>query len=225
LALSNLLLLLRQQRNRRTCYNFAGLGIEYLHHLSMIAMRARLRPPIQFLQPPSHLLSVLFTSMAKFTVWMVEFQEGQQVASQIHDKPRGIQFIRLKTCASSLKWQELIFEAASYYATRRGYRSDGCEAFSCGGFSAKFLFRRPSINRSSSAISSGRLCLPPLWISSSRCINFTRSSITSSKASKAGWFADHKPTRRERIACASINNWYQSMPSRMKVSDSTHDKR
>src|ERR1019366_6302227 len=80
----------------------------------------------------------------------------------------------------------------------------------------------PSI--ASSAISSGLLCLPPLWISSSRCINSARSSMTSSKAGKAGWLADRKPTRRERIACASIINRYQTMPSRMKVSDSTHDK-
>ena len=48
--------------------------------------------------------------------------------------------------------------------------------------------------------------------------------MTSSKAGKAGWLADRKPTRRERIACASIINRYQTMPSRMKVSDSTHDK-
>ena len=190
----------------------------------MIAMRTRLRPPVQFLQPLSHHLSVLLGRIAKFTVRMLDSQEGQQVALQIHDKPRGIQFIRLKTCASSLKWRQLIFEAATYYATRRGYRSDGCEAFSCGSFSARCLFRRPSINRSSSAISSGLLCLPPLWISSSRCINFTRSSITSSKAGKAGWLARRKPTRRVRIACASIINRYQPMPSRMKVSDSTHDK-
>ncbi len=46
------------------------------------------------------------------TVRMVDSQEGQQVALQIHDKPRGIQFIRLKSCASSLKWRELLFGEA-----------------------------------------------------------------------------------------------------------------
>ena len=40
--------------------------------------------------------------------------------------------------------------------------------------------------------------------------------MTSSKAGKAGWLARRKPTRRERIACASIINRYQTMPSRMK---------
>ena len=48
--------------------------------------------------------------------------------------------------------------------------------------------------------------------------------MTSSKAGKAGWLAGRKPTRRERIACGSIINQCQTMPSRMKVSDSTHDK-
>ena len=50
------------------------------------------------------------------------------------------------------------------------------------GFSVKIFFRRPSINRSSSAISAALLCLPPLWISSSLCINSARVSMTSSKA-------------------------------------------
>jgi len=57
----------------------------------MIAMRTRLRPPIQFFQPPPHRLSVLFTFVAKFTVWAVEFQEGQQVALPtwlVHDSPQ-----------------------------------------------------------------------------------------------------------------------------------------
>ena len=54
------------------------------------------------------------------------------------------------------------------------------------GFPARFLFCRPSINRPSSAISSGLLCLPPLWISSSLCINSTKFSMTSSKAGQ-GW--------------------------------------
>jgi hypothetical protein len=51
------------------------------------------------------------------------------------------------------------------------------------------LFRRPSINRSSSAISSGLLCFSPLWISSSLCINSAKFSITSSKAWE-GWLAE-----------------------------------
>jgi hypothetical protein len=76
LALNSLLRLVRQ-RNRRPCYNFAGLGIENLHNLS----RIRLRPPIQLVQPFSHLKSGLFTSFAMFTVRTVDSQEGQQVAS------------------------------------------------------------------------------------------------------------------------------------------------
>ena len=94
--------LLRHQRNRRT-YNFTGLGIEFLHYPSMISIgvRIRQRPPVQLFQPLSHLNSVLFTSIADFTIWTVESQQGQQVASQIHDKPRGIQFIRLRTCCAS----------------------------------------------------------------------------------------------------------------------------
>jgi len=52
----------------------------------------------------------------------------------------------------------------------------------CVGFPAKVLFCRPSINRSSSAISSGLLCLPSLWSSSSLCINRAKFSMTSSKA-------------------------------------------
>jgi hypothetical protein len=71
-ALSNLFLL--RQRNRRAC-NFARLGIE-----DPIVGRMRLRPPVQLFQPPSHLLSVLFTNIAKFTVRMLDSQEGQQVA-------------------------------------------------------------------------------------------------------------------------------------------------
>jgi hypothetical protein len=82
LALTSLLPLVRQ-RNRRPCYNFAGLGIEDLHNLSMIAIvwRIRLRPPIQLIQPFSHLKPGLFTSFAMFTVRTVDSQEGQQVAS------------------------------------------------------------------------------------------------------------------------------------------------
>jgi hypothetical protein len=81
LALSNLLLPLRQ-RNRRTCYNFAGLGIEDPHYHFMIPIVERMRRrPVQFFQPLSHLNSVLFTSLAMFTVWPVDSQAGQQVAS------------------------------------------------------------------------------------------------------------------------------------------------
>jgi len=94
LASSNLLLLLRQ-RNRRA-YNFAGLGIESPHYLSMISTveRTRLRPPAQLVQPLSNLVSARFTSIA-ITVWAVDSQEGQQGASQVHDPPRRIQAIRL----------------------------------------------------------------------------------------------------------------------------------
>ena len=61
------------------------------------------------------------------------------------------------------------------------------------GFSVKIFFRRPSINRSSSAISAALLCLPPLWISSSLCINSARVSMTSSKA---GALIRHSSGRR-----------------------------
>ena len=52
---------------------------------------------------------------------------------------------------------------------------------------ARVRFCRRSINRASSSISAGLLCLPPLWISSSLCINSAKFSMTSSKAGKAGW--------------------------------------
>lgn len=61
----------------------------------------------------------------------------------------------------------------------------------CVSFPAKVLFCRPSINRSSSAISSGLLSLPPLWISSSLCINRAKFSMTSSKAGWAGGISRH----------------------------------
>src|ERR1017187_5471352 len=57
-------------------------------------------PPAQLFQPLSHLNSILFTSIAKFTVWTVDSQEGQQVASQVHDPPRRIRIIRLTRVAS-----------------------------------------------------------------------------------------------------------------------------
>jgi hypothetical protein len=102
MALSNLLLL-RLHRNRRTCYNLAGLGIEDLHYLSMIAIveRTRLRPPAQLFQPLSHLIPAHFASITTFTVWTVDSQEGQQVAhpiSLVHDPPRRIRVIRLSGC-------------------------------------------------------------------------------------------------------------------------------
>jgi hypothetical protein len=65
-----------------------------------IGERTRLRPPAQLFQPLLHLNSVLFTSIAKFTVWTVDSQEGQQVASQVHDPPRRIRIIRLTRVAS-----------------------------------------------------------------------------------------------------------------------------
>jgi hypothetical protein len=71
------------------------------------------RPPAQLFQPLSHLNSILFTSIAKFTVWTVDSQEGQQVASQIHDRPRSIQSIRLKAVLG-LKWRELLFKEARH---------------------------------------------------------------------------------------------------------------
>jgi hypothetical protein len=52
----------------------------------------------------------------------------------------------------------------------------------CGGLPAGFLFCRPSTNHLSSAISLGLLCLPPLWISSSRCIKSAKLSMTTSSA-------------------------------------------
>jgi hypothetical protein len=83
------LLLLRLQRNRRT-YNFSELGIEDPHCLSMIPIveRTRLCPPAQLVQSLSNLIPRRFTSITTFAVWAVEFQEGQQVASQIHDPPQ-----------------------------------------------------------------------------------------------------------------------------------------
>jgi len=71
------------------------------------------RPPVQLFQPLSHLKSILFTSIAKFTLWTVDSQEGQQVASQIHDRPRGIQSLRLKAVLG-LKWRELLFKEARH---------------------------------------------------------------------------------------------------------------
>lgn len=106
-----------KQADWRTCYNFAGLGVEDPHYLSMIPMveRMRLRPPVQLFQPPSHLLSVFFRSIARFTVRMLDSQEGQQVASNVAgSRPHlGIQVIRLRGCCvhggncSSERWDVL----------------------------------------------------------------------------------------------------------------------
>jgi hypothetical protein len=76
-----------------------------------IAVRIRQRPPVQLFQPLSHLNSVLFTSIAGFTIWTVDSQQGQQVASQIHDKPRG-NTVHSPQGVLRLKWRELLFEEA-----------------------------------------------------------------------------------------------------------------
>ena len=86
-----------------------------------IGVRMRQRPPVQLFQPLSHLNSVLFTSIAGFTIWTVESQQGQQVASQIHDKPRGIQFIRLRACCAS-SGGTVFRRGVAYYGTRTGCR-------------------------------------------------------------------------------------------------------
>jgi hypothetical protein len=95
-------LLFRLQRSRPT-YHFAGLVIEDLPYLSMIPIVGGmwLRPPVQFFQPLSHLISTHFTNIARFAAWAVDSQEGQQVAFQIHDPPRRIQVIRLRECCGS----------------------------------------------------------------------------------------------------------------------------
>jgi hypothetical protein len=86
-----------------------------------IGVRIRQRPPVQLFQPPSHLNPVLFTSIADFTIWTVDSQQGQQVASQIHDKPRGIQFIRLRACCAS-SGGNCFSKRREYYGTRSGCR-------------------------------------------------------------------------------------------------------
>jgi hypothetical protein len=53
LRLTNLLLLC-PHRNRRTCFNFAGFGIEDPHCLFLIDKRMRLRQSVQLFQLPSH---------------------------------------------------------------------------------------------------------------------------------------------------------------------------
>jgi hypothetical protein len=79
----------------------------------LIVERTCPRPPVQLFQPLSHLNSILFTSIAKFTVWTVDSQEGQQVAFQIHNPPRRIQSIRLKAVLG-LKWREPLFKEARH---------------------------------------------------------------------------------------------------------------
>jgi hypothetical protein len=60
-------------------YNFAWFGIEGSRYLR----RTWLHPPVQFFQPLSHFHSVLITSTI-LTVRMMDFQQGQQIASQLH---------------------------------------------------------------------------------------------------------------------------------------------
>lgn len=81
--------LLRLQRSRLTCNNFAGLGIEDRHYL-MIPMveRTWLRPPVQLFQPLSHRIPMRFVNITTFTVWAVESQEGQQGAFHVQNPPR-----------------------------------------------------------------------------------------------------------------------------------------
>jgi len=79
----------------------------------LIVERTCPRPPAQLFQPFSQLNSILFTSFAKFTVWTVDSQEGQQVAFQIHDRPRSIQSLRLKAVLD-LKWRELLPKEARH---------------------------------------------------------------------------------------------------------------
>ena len=81
--------------------------------------RMRLRPPVQFLRPLSHLLSAHFTRMAKLAVRMGDSQWGQQVASQVHEPPRRIPVIRLKGVASQLAGSALQ-RGGTYHATRCG---------------------------------------------------------------------------------------------------------
>lgn len=85
------LLLLRLQRNRRTCHNVAGLRSEDFHSTFPIVGEIRLRLPTQFFQPLSHLLTARLTSTAMFTIRMVDSQEGQQGAHphpHVHNPPR-----------------------------------------------------------------------------------------------------------------------------------------
>jgi hypothetical protein len=75
-----------------------------------VVERTRLRPPVQLFQPLSHLNSVRFASIALFTVWALDSQEGQQVASQVHDPPRRIRVFRLTGCCVP-RWEPLFGEA------------------------------------------------------------------------------------------------------------------
>jgi hypothetical protein len=78
--------------------------------VNFIFEEIRLRPPIQFLQPFSHFMSARFTHIAMLTVRMVDSQKGQQVASQLHDRPRGIRYVFSTWKTTLAEWM--------YYATR-----------------------------------------------------------------------------------------------------------
>jgi hypothetical protein len=103
----------------RTCHNFTGLGIDDPHYLFMISIVGGmpLRPPAQLFQPLSHLNSIFFTSIAKFTVWTVDSQEGQQVASYLHDHLAGCSPFASRRAAPQVAGTALR-RGATYYATR-----------------------------------------------------------------------------------------------------------
>jgi hypothetical protein len=95
---------LRLQRNTLTNYKVSGLRIEDLK-ISTVE-QTWLRPPIELFQTLSHFLAACFLNIAKFTIPTVESKDRQQVASQSHDIPRGIQFIRLGE--RGFNWRELL---------------------------------------------------------------------------------------------------------------------
>jgi hypothetical protein len=74
---------------------------------------------------------------------------------------------------------------------------------------ARVRFCRRSIKLASSSISAGLLCLPPVWISSSLCINSAKFSMTSSKA---GWLAEMIGSSQGRKLVKSEQ--FQSIPWR-----------
>jgi hypothetical protein len=108
-------------------YNFAWFGIEGSRYLR----RTWLHPPVQFFQPLSHFHSVLITSTI-LTVRMMDFQQGQQGASQFHRHlaENSVHFDHTGRCVQG---GELTFEeAASHYPTRCGYRFQKiCLHFRC----------------------------------------------------------------------------------------------
>ena len=96
----------------------------------------------------------------------------------------------------------------------------------CAGLAAK---RKPSINRSSSAISLGLLSRPPLWTLSSLCINSAKFSMSSSRAGRRHYRrqprekADQKRKLRERSVRGIIPNltsavcWRESLTCKSPV--------